>query len=225
MRARIAGANDTIGVQVWDDEGREHRVVLTRDGEIELHEQNAFPSDPADRTPEQQEVLDQVQLRAKYAAHFETDADVLAPDWNPEVLESAIDAIRNLDTPRFTDHFRIYFEEVQDPSVDAPIDRIHLVAMGLRVEDRELVGTSPVAYLAEDESGDLAWHNDDDTVGANVMLNVPPLEIDFPFGERFREYLIHHLKCQIRDVFARMGERPPEEYQVDGYGKLVVEDG
>lgn len=223
MRARIAGVDDTIGVQVWDNEGREHRVLLTHDGEVEVHEQNAFPVDADDRTPDQQEVIDQVQLRAKYTAQFETDADVLSPSWNPVVLENAIEAIRTLDVPSFTDHFREYFEAVQHPTVDVPLDQIHLVMKGLRIEEDSLLGSSPVAYLVERDSGELEWLNDHDTVNANVSVNVPPLEIDFPFGERFREYLVHHLQCQIRDVYDRMGEVPPEEYRVDGYGKLVVE--
>lgn len=224
MQARIAGTTDeVIGVQLWDNEGREHRVELTYDGDVELHQQDAFPHTKDQRSAEQEEVMQQVRLRAKYAAHFETDADTLSPDWNPELLETAIGVLEDLDRSTFDQHFREYYREVQEPSVDAPLERIHLIAKGLRIEQGRLVDTGPVAYLVEDASGQLAWHGEDN-VESNVILHVPPLEIDFQFGERFREYLVHHLKCQIRDVFVNMGEQPPEEYQVDGYGKLVVEE-
>lgn len=225
MRARIAGETENrIGVQVWDNEGREHRIKLTPDGDVKLHEQDAFPLDPEQRSPEQREVISQVQRRAKYAAHFETEADVLAPEWNPAVLETAIEILENLDRATFDEHFREYYREVQEPSVDVPLERVYLIAKGLRIERGQLIDTGDVTYLVEDPSGDVAWQGED-TVDANVVLNVPPLEIDFRFGERFREYLIHHLKCQIRDLFDQMGEHPPEEYRVDGYGKAIVEEG
>lgn len=225
MRARIAGeTEDRIGVQVWDNEGREHRVKITPDGDVKLHEQDAFPLEAEQRSPEEEEVIQQVRLRAKYAAHFETHADALAPDWDPEVLEEAIEVLEGLDASTFNTHFREYFHEVQEPSVDVPLEHVQLITKGLRIERGRLADTGPVLYLVEDASGDLSWHGGKDTADSNVILNVPPLEIDFPFGERFREYLVHHLKCQIRDIFDRMGEHPPEEYQVDGFGKLVVEE-
>ncbi|NGM68020.1 hypothetical protein G6M89_03155 [Natronolimnobius sp. AArcel1] len=39
--------------------------------------------------------------------------------------------------------------------------------------------------------------------------------------EEFREYLDHHLRCQIRDCFVGMGQVPPEPYRVVGFGKFI----
>ncbi|GAB3030260.1 hypothetical protein [Natronobiforma cellulositropha] len=37
----------------------------------------------------------------------------------------------------------------------------------------------------------------------------------------FREYLDHHLRCQIRDCFVGMGLVPPDPYKVVGFGKFI----
>lgn len=39
--------------------------------------------------------------------------------------------------------------------------------------------------------------------------------------EEFREYLDHHLRCQIRDCYVGMGLVPPEPYRVVGFGKFI----
>lgn len=38
--------------------------------------------------------------------------------------------------------------------------------------------------------------------------------------EEFRDFLDHHLRCQIRDCFLKMGVVPPAEFQVVGFGKF-----
>ncbi|ELZ11193.1 hypothetical protein C478_12310 [Natrinema thermotolerans DSM 11552] len=38
--------------------------------------------------------------------------------------------------------------------------------------------------------------------------------------EEFREYLDHHLRCQVRDCFLKMGVVPPEPFQVTGFGNF-----
>ncbi len=39
--------------------------------------------------------------------------------------------------------------------------------------------------------------------------------------EEFRQYLDHHLRCQVRDCFVGMGLVPPEAYRVVGFGKFI----
>ena len=41
-----------------------------------------------------------------------------------------------------------------------------------------------------------------------------------PLSE-FREYLDHHLRCQVRDCVAGMGLFPPEPFQTIGFGKFI----
>lgn len=52
----------------------------------------------------------------------------------------------------------------------------------------------------------------------DTVIELPP--IDPQSIDDFREYLDHHLKCQIRDCFVRMGVHPPEEFRVLGNGRL-----
>jgi hypothetical protein len=52
----------------------------------------------------------------------------------------------------------------------------------------------------------------------DAVLELPP--IDPCSREAFREYLEHHLACQIRDCFVRMGVQPPEPFRVLGNGRL-----
>lgn len=40
------------------------------------------------------------------------------------------------------------------------------------------------------------------------------------FGE-FREYLDHHLRCQVRDCYAGMGLLAPEPFRTRGFGKFI----
>ncbi|ELY79440.1 hypothetical protein [Natrinema gari] len=52
----------------------------------------------------------------------------------------------------------------------------------------------------------------------DTLIELPPIDPG-PLAE-FREYLDHHLKCQIRDCFVRMGIEPPEQFRVLGNGRL-----
>ena len=52
----------------------------------------------------------------------------------------------------------------------------------------------------------------------DTVIELPPIDPG-PLAE-FRAYLDHHLKCQIRDCFVRMGVEPPEQFRVLGNGRL-----
>jgi len=39
--------------------------------------------------------------------------------------------------------------------------------------------------------------------------------------DEFRQYLDHHLRCQIRDCFVGLGLLPPEPFRTIGYGKFI----
>ena len=52
----------------------------------------------------------------------------------------------------------------------------------------------------------------------DTLIELPPINPG-PLAE-FRDYLDHHLKCQIRDCFIRMGVEPPEQFRVLGNGRL-----
>jgi len=51
-----------------------------------------------------------------------------------------------------------------------------------------------------------------------TLIELPPINPG-PLA-KLREYLDHHLKCQIRDCFIGMGVEPPEQFRVLGNGRL-----
>jgi len=53
---------------------------------------------------------------------------------------------------------------------------------------------------------------------SDTLLELAP--IDPGSTSEFRAFLDHHLKCQIRDCFVRMGLRPPQEVRVLGTGRI-----
>ena len=69
-----------------------------------------------------------------------------------------------------------------------------------------------------------------DIVAADDYLDEKPREpdtviellpIDPESLERFKSFLDHYLKCQIRDSFVEMGIHPPESFRVIGMGRFM----
>lgn len=213
---------EQIGVTVYDNESNKHRLLIGWDGAIKLHVTDEYPTDEADRTEEEETIIQQVRRKALHTAHIETDADLIDPNWDPAVLERAITAIENLSDEAFREQFEDYYHDLQDPPVDVPIERVVVLIKTLQLNGETLVDTSHTMVDYETADG-YELSRKTDLPDADVSLNMPPFEINYSFGEQFRVALVHHLKCQIRDVYLRMGDDPPNEYAVDGYGKPRVE--
>lgn len=226
METSIIGHDDEdVGVRVHDREGVEHVISVGWDGDIIEHGVSEYPNDAADRTDYEDAVIRWAQASAAYAVHREMDADIIPPNLLPEKVAEAITAIQALSDDEFREKFYDYYEALQDPPVDAPIDDVALLIKGMEIRDGPEVGrvTNVRVYADADGDGEFDAHNvigEDDF--STQALHMPPQEIEWDFGERFREAIVHHLKCQIRDLYIHVGEDPPEEYAVDGYGKLDV---
>ena len=55
-----------------------------------------------------------------------------------------------------------------------------------------------------------------------IPVMLPPFKgesDDFSYPEDFRGLMINNLICQIKDVYRNMGENPPPEVNIDGFGK------
>jgi hypothetical protein len=61
----------------------------------------------------------------------------------------------------------------------------------------------------------------DDPLDREADARIELMPADPGSLEEFREWLDHHLRCQVRDCFAGMGLIPPEPFQTVGYGKLI----
>lgn len=223
MRAEIAGKDqDGAGVKVTDDEGGVHQVVVLPDGSVDEH------SGPEHLSPEEDEsLLEAVENLAIYTVHWQTDFEVVDPPWDPNVIRRGIDAIESLPDDRFKELFEETYRELQSPSTDAPIDHVEMIMQEIYLADDGAIETvSDIMVGVTPPGGQFGLANpeahdpDDYSEQADVSIGLPPYEFDFPFGDRFREFLVHHLKCQIRDIYHTMGESPPTDCQVNGIGKM-----
>lgn len=72
-----------------------------------------------------------------------------------------------------------------------------------------------------DSSGEHTVHRAREPLDRQPDTTIELLPADPGTIFEFREYLDHHLRCQIRDCFAGMGLLPPEPFQTVGFGKFI----
>ena len=94
-------------------------------------------------------------------------------------------------------------EEESDLTAGVYVDAVSSLYASY-VDDGEYVVTEP---------DDSPFERDPDT-----QIELPPVDPG-PLDE-FREFLDHHLKCQVRDCFVRMGAEPPAPFRVLGTGRF-----
>lgn len=223
MNAEFGGETERgYGVRVYDNDGHEHKLAIDKEGNILGHFTDDYPPDEDDLTDEQEIIIQQVRKKAMYTAHTETDADLLEPHWDPAVHERGIAALERMPADRFERLFAELYEALQQAPEGVALQQIDLVVLGLSLEDTEITDVGPIQYYIETDAGKQAWVGPKDEVYREVIFTLPMYEFDWPFGERFRKFLVHHLKCKIRDIYLNMGDEPPEAYQVDGHGKVVL---
>ncbi|WP_159077000.1 hypothetical protein [Halococcoides cellulosivorans] len=183
--------------------------------------------------------MTQTSHRAKLAAQREfPDADILDPEWVPEQLERAIEAIQAMPVDRFAAEFGTYYRYVTATyeDTDVPEGSAEGIYQPFLVTDDneiEYVPTPVVQYedLATGESQ--MTHREsrfeelvDEPRFTKFTATLPPLEIDdgaYEFPEGFQIFLIEHFGAKIRDVYRHVGEDPPEPYdEADGIGKFLT---
>ncbi|AWB26720.1 hypothetical protein [Halococcoides cellulosivorans] len=187
---------------------------------------------------EEQKIITQVAHRAKLAAQREfPDEDILDPEWNPDQLARAIEALRTMDIDAFTEEFETYYRYVTDTesAADVPIDRVEGVYQPFLVTDDNEIDYVPTPVVQyQDSSGETTMTHRESRFEALVdepqytkfTATLPPLEFDdgaYEFPEGFQIFLIEHFAAKIRDVYRHVGERPPEPYdEVDVVGKFLT---
>ena len=85
----------------------------------------------------------------------------------------------------------------------------------------EIAAVSGIHIGYPDSNGEHTVHRADDPVDRQPDATIELLPADPGSIFEFREYLDHHLRCQIRDCFAGMGLLPPEPFQTIGFGKFI----
>ncbi|WP_323677350.1 hypothetical protein [Halorubellus sp. PRR65] len=224
MKAKIDGHKETkIGVSVLDGNKNTHLVEVGFDGEILFHGTDDYPNKPENRTEEEQRIISQVDARARYAAQMEfPDEDILPFEWNPDELERVVTAIQNHPQDAFERDFRAFYEAIPDPPVDRPAENVDLVTIGIEIteEDRIARVTDEPVMMVDTNTGDPTALGPDPAFEPHIIMGVPPLAIEMPMGPEFHEFVNVHAKCHVRDAYLHMGEQPPDEYMVQGYGKM-----
>ncbi|WP_146418385.1 hypothetical protein [Haloarcula hispanica] len=204
------------------------------DGNVTNHGQDVYPLDASERTDEQERLMQQVRVRAEYAAHahFEDEEIIEDPAWLPGEIERAMEVIRTLPTETFAEHFREYYDAVRDHTgerIDDDVQSVDRVRKHIYISaDNEFVDSSETSIQYTDTSGEtrVTVESATDPPSADrFVVTLPPLTIerdDFEFPESFQALVVSNLMCQIRDIYLNMGEEPPTEYQVEGIGKTTT---
>ncbi|MDX5989807.1 MULTISPECIES: hypothetical protein [Haloferax] len=210
-----------------------HKVEVGLDGEIIFHGNDIYPHKREDRTQDEQRIMSQVEVRARYAAQQEfPDADILAPMWDPDYLDRAVEAVLNYPLEDFRRDFRDFYEAICDVErfIDDPEFKpdTEVIYKFFRMnEDNRIVDVAPVAVRYSGPSGETrqtgdvspyAEHHDD----VFCQFGCVEFEDHVTFEEHFHGVVVGHLMAQIRDLYYHMGEMPPEEYQIEGIGKLDI---
>jgi len=243
MKAEIIGIREgVIGVEVVDPQGNPHLIELAVDNDTadDFHGQDVFPTNPSDRSGEQERIMNQVFARARFEAHTQTEYDILRSGWDPRALRRGIDAIETMSVEKFDTLFYEYYKSLLDPTAlrdeygitddSTEFDgepRVALVIKSICIDEHnEYVTDHPlfIFYTAEDLDVNYTAGPDptcsDRTTEIPVML--PPFDgypEDLIYPEDFRGLLINNLICQIRDIYRNMGEQPPDQYDINGFGK------
>ncbi|ARS89776.1 hypothetical protein [Natrarchaeobaculum aegyptiacum] len=244
MQTKIVGIEEgVIGVKIIDPRGNIHLVEIdTEDEESnDLHAQDSYPIDSSSLNKKEERLMDQVLARARYEAHLQTDFNIVRDGWDPRQLRRGVDALEKMPLDQFDEAFREYYHALINPErtkqeygiTEGRVEfegepRIALIMKGFCINDEnEVVEVLPdmyIYYSKEDieetyTTGTPASCSEGTT---QITPMVPPfVEVpeDFVYPEDFRGFLINNLICQIRDVYRNMGEIPPKQYDIEGYGK------
>lgn len=196
------------------------------DGEIIFHGTNDYPHNREERTLEEQKLMTKVKERAKYAAQQEfPEKDIVDPEWNPDEVDRAMQAIQGMHVDAFAEQFRTYYEMVTAPeSFDGvPAGSAQVVFQPFFINDHNEVVSVPRPLLQYKQHGEVKTAEGDPNLlennpGTKFSMILPPMEFDegdYEFPDGFQVICIEHLAAQMRDLYRNMGEEPPDVIDYD----------
>ncbi len=221
---------DGYGVTVTDNRDIEHKVGILYQGEISGHLQDGYPDKAVNRTDDESEMVAQARRFARLHVHRETEYEPFPVKENLPGIKRVRDAIEALSPEDFEQYFADAYDQVlsKHPDVSPPVPRpssvgpndyiVYFVDVYLDDDgDIEAVSDIHLQYLDDRGEKTQEWNDDpfpDRKADARLQLfgkYIPSMEV-------FQEFLVYHLRCQLRDVYIGAGIDPPEEYRVLGRG-------
>lgn len=138
MRGKIIGNDDeSIGVEVVDNDGIEHVLAIGYDGNIIEHGSDGYPDNPNERTDEGNEHVEQARRFAQYYVYRERGYDTVPPQLHPERLNAVRVAVASLPEAAFEQHFGDLYRQLRSYG-DTEIDRVIDVPAGASSPDSVL---------------------------------------------------------------------------------------
>ena len=236
MNAEIIDQDERgIGVTVINNDGVKNTIAVGFDGEIQGHSQNGYSDDPADRTPNENEHVTQAREFARHHVDTETEYEPYPVEKNRPGVERAKAAIEALPQPVFADYFTDLYKQVtgNGPNVDRPVpyppsvdthDPV-VILMDLYVDaDGALEAVSDIHLKYQDETSSEAFvWNDDPFPDRKPDARIQLMPSFSPSLEVFKQQVVYHLRCQLRDCYIGAGLEPPEAYRVLGFGQYKID--
>ena len=106
MDAIITGEGDgIIGLSVIDNNNVEHLIEIDNTNKITAHQSDGYHDEPAKRTNEESEYLNQARRLAKWTVYRERGYDTITPYENPDRIVAAIRALLDLTDVEIDYHF------------------------------------------------------------------------------------------------------------------------
>ncbi|WP_204365908.1 hypothetical protein [Halobiforma nitratireducens] len=230
---KITGeTDDLLGLSVIDNNGVEHVVDIRKsNGEITAHNQDGYPDNTANRTPENNEHVLQARRYAQWHVYEERGYDTLRWDENLPRIKAVGEAIEGLSPDEFEEYFGAFYEAVAESLDTDGSNRLaglissvqganaHYIDVWLDETDSiEKTGeVQPIIPSNEGYEDDLESPPEDAERVPDARIDLQPVPL--PSIELFQQLVVHQTRCQVRDFWISMGEEPPEEYRVLGFGK------
>ncbi|MFC3958205.1 hypothetical protein [Halovivax cerinus] len=283
MDGKITGEDEGgVGISVVDHNEEEHLISVDFDGEITYHEQDAYPNQANEQTPNDAVNLRQAQWYAQYYVQRERGYPTLGPCLTPEWLPYTLGAVFGLSFDDFEDRFGPYAQQyhsalrpdvdpivempdetaptgltvyradvflgldfeayLDDPDGVSPIDAVAGITdaydlyetLGAELSDRlpadadgiEEVSALDLQYQRRASDGSVEEpvvgersHTSEGPPDAQLQMTPPQTTIETDLTTEIIQGLVcHHLQCQVRDAYLRLGLEPPEPFRVLGQG-------
>ncbi|ELY78333.1 hypothetical protein [Natrinema pallidum] len=120
MKAVITGENDErVGVNLLDNNDAEHVIEMEFDGEIKYYEQDGYPDEPSERSPDGSRHVTQAQHYAKYYVYQEKGYQTIPAREDPDRLTIAALVLSAMDTDTFEEYFGPFYQQFKHHTEDA----------------------------------------------------------------------------------------------------------